>query len=222
LTSAVKAGNFYALTAQPMIIPVLIAVIVFLFVLGCGTTIWFVLRQRRALKAQEPAGETTGAALAFHWSYIILPVVVLLLSLILTAYFYHRLPDELAYRFQSDGSPDGWLGRGAIVLWMLLPQLFLALVAGAITWGITRLSALFRQTESTWIIPERILLFMGNVIALPQGILFFAMLDIFSYNSYQVHILPLWVSALIIMALGGIILGIFFIQAMRQAWRATR
>ena len=206
-----------------MIIPVLIAIIVFLIVLGCGAAVWFVLRQRRVIKSQETAKETTtGATLAFHWSYILLPVVVLLLSLILTACFYHRLPDELAYRFQSDGSPDRWLGRGAIVLWMLLPQLFLALVAGAVTWGITRLSALFRQPETTWIKPERILLFMGNMIALPQGILFFAMLDIFSYNSYQIHILPLWVSALIIMALGGIIPGIFFIQAMRQAWRATR
>ena len=165
---------------------------------------------------------TTTVTLTFHWSYIIVPVVVLLVSIILTAYFYHRLPVELAYHFQSDGSPDRWLSRGVIILWMLLPQLFLTLVAGAITWGITGLSTLFRQTESTWIRPERILLFMGNMIALPQGILFFAMLDIFSYNSYQIHILPLWVSALIIMALGGIISGIFFIQAMWRAWIATR
>jgi len=105
---------------------------------------------------------------------------------------------------------------------MLLPQLFLTLVAGAITWGITKLSVLFRQSESTWVKPERILLLMGNMVALPQVILCFAMLDIFSYNSYQMHIMPLWVFALIIMGLGGVILGIFFIQAMRRAWRASR
>ncbi len=63
---------------------------------------------------------------------------------------------------------------------------------------------------------------MGNMIALPQIILCFAMLDIFSYNSYQVHIMPLWVFALITMGLGGIILGIFFIRAIRRAWGATR
>ncbi len=63
---------------------------------------------------------------------------------------------------------------------------------------------------------------MGNMVALPQIILCFAMLDIFSYNSYQIHIMPLWVFALIIMGLGGIILGVFFIRAIQQAWGATR
>ena len=63
---------------------------------------------------------------------------------------------------------------------------------------------------------------MGNMVALPQIILCFAMLDIFSYNSYQMHIMPLWVFALIIMGLGGIILGIFFIRAIRRGWGATQ
>ncbi len=197
-----------------MIIPILISIAV---VLGCGAVIWFVLRRGQAVKSREPAKQTTaGAALAFHWSYIILPVVILLLSIIFTACFYHRLPPEVAYHFRADGSPDRWLSRGAIILWLFLPQLFFTLLAGAITWGITKLGALFRQPESTRIKPESILVLMGNMIALPQVILCFAMLDIFSYNSYQIHILPLWVFALIIMGLGGIILGIFFIRAMRQ------
>ena len=171
------------------------------------------------VKSKEPAKQTTaGATLAFHWSYIILPVVILLLSIILTAYFYHLLPVKVAWHFEADGSPDRWLSRGAIILWLFLPQFFFTLLAGAITWGITKLGALFRQPESTWIKPESILVLMGNMVALPQVILCFAMLDIFSYNSYQIHILPLWVFALIIMGLGGIILGIFFIRAMRQAW----
>ena len=168
-------------------------------------------------KSKEPAKQTAArATLAFHWSYIVLPVIFLLLSIILSAYFYRRLPVEVAYHFKLDGSPDRWLSRGAIILWMLLPQLFLTLVAGAITWGVTKLSVLFQQPESTRVKPEEILLLMGNMIALPQIILGFAMLDIFSYNSYQIHIMPLWVFALIIMGLGGIILVIFFIRAMRR------
>ncbi len=107
------------------------------------------------------------------------------------------------------------MNRGTIILWMLLPQLSLTMMAGAISWGITKLSVLFRQRESTRIKPERILLLMGNMVALPQIILCFAMLDIFSYNSYQIHIMPLWVFALIVMGLGGVILGIFFVRAMR-------
>jgi len=95
-------------------------------------------------------------------------------------------------------------------------------MAGVITWGITRLAVLFRQPESSWVKPERVLLLMGNMIGLPQIIHCFAMLDIFSYNSFQIHIMPLWVFALIIMGLGGIILGIFFIRAIRQAWKVNR
>ena len=171
------------------------------------------------VKSKEPTKQTTtGVIPAFHWGYIVLPMVILFLSIVLTAYFYHLLPVELAYHFKSDGSPDRWLSRGTIILWALLPQLFLTLLAGAITWGISKLSALFRQPESTGIKPERILFLMGNMIALPQVILCFAMLDIFSYNSYQIHILPLWVLALVVMGLGGIILGILFIRAMWQAW----
>jgi len=142
-----------------MIIPILISIAV---VLGCGAVIWFVLRRGQAVKSKEPAKQTTaGATLAFHWSYIILPVVILLLSIILTAYFYHLLPVKVAWHFEADGLPDEWLGRGTIILWMLLPQLFLTLLAGAITWGITKLGALFRQPESTWIKPDTHSAFVG-------------------------------------------------------------
>jgi len=174
-------------------------------------------------KGEEPVKQTsTKVTFAFRWSYIILPVVILLLSIILTAVFYSRLPAEVAYRFQTDGSPDKWLSRGAIILWTLSPQFLLTLLAGVITWGITRLSARFGQSESTGIKPERILKVMGNMVALPQVILFFAVVDIFSYNSYQIHLLPLWVFVLIVMGVGGIVLGIFFLQAMRQVWGVSK
>ena len=105
---------------------------------------------------------------------------------------------------------------------MGLPQLFLTLLAGVFTWGITRFSARFKQPDSTRTKPERILSLMGNMIVLPQIILGFAMLRIFIYNSYQIQIMPLWTFALIIMVLGGIILGIFFIRAIKQVWIAKR
>ena len=157
--------------------------------------------------------------IAFRWRYIALPVSVFLLSLILTAYFYHLLPGEVAYHFQ-DGSPYKWMSRGAIIAWMLTPQFFLALLAGAIIWGITKLSTHFRQTTSRGV--ERILSLMGNMIVLPQIILGFAMLDIFSYNAYQIHLIPLWVFALIVMGIGGIILGVFFILAIRKVWGTSQ
>ena len=194
-----------------MIIPILILIIILLLGLGGGGAFWFVFRQR------QPVKQTTEATITFHWSYIILPLVILLVSIVLTASFYHRLPAEVAYGFKLDGSPDRWVSRVAIILWMLLPQLFFTLMAGAVTWGITKLGILSKQTGGIRIKPERILSLIGNLVALPQIILCFALADIFSYNSYQTHIMPLWVFALIIMGLGAIILGMFFISAMRRA-----
>jgi len=158
--------------------------------------------------------------LIFHWGYIALPLTILILTVGLTGYFYRLLPAEVAYHFQADGSPDRWLNRGTIILWTLLLQFLFTLVAWAITWGITRLATMFSQPEITWIRPGKIMALMGNMVALPQIILCFAMLDIFSYNSYQIRLIPLWVFVLIIMVAGGIVLGVFFIQIIRQAWLA--
>jgi len=206
-----------------MTIIIIILIALFLLGLGGGAIAWFLFRHRQAVKSKEPKKETAkGDALSFHWNYIIAPLAILSLSIILTAYFYHLLPNEVAYHFQPDGSPDRWLGRGAAIVWAVAPQLLLTLLAVAITWGITKLLSLPNQTEGALIKPERVLSLMGNIIALPQIVLCFAMLDIFSYNSYQMHLMPIWVFALIIMVLGGIILGIFFIQALRRAWVTTR
>ena len=159
---------------------------------------------------------------AFHWSYIALPIAILLLSIILTAAFSLKLPAELAYHFKSDGSPDRWLSRSYIILAMLLPQLLLTLFASATTWGVARLNARFRPPGQTRIKPERIIGLMGNMVALPQIVLGFTMLDIFIYNSYRIHIMPLWLFVVIIMGVGSILLGIFFLQALRETWQATQ
>lgn len=155
-----------------------------------------------ALK-QTDKSKAVGITMVFHWSYILIPIAILLLSLILIAFFYQRLPGDVAYQFKSDGSPDSWLKRGTIVLWLLVPQLFLTLLAGAFTLGITKLATLLKPTESTRIKTEKVIRLMGNMVALPQALLFFAMLDIFSYNAYRVHILPLWAMAVIIVVVGG-------------------
>jgi uncharacterized membrane protein len=158
--------------------------------------------------------------LTFRWRYIILPIIILLLSVILAFVFYGQLPAEVTYRFKSDGSPEGsLLSRGMIILWMLVPQFLLALLATAVTWGTTKLGALTKQKETPIIKLESVLLLMGNMITLPQIILCFAMLDIFSYNAYQIHLMPVWVFAVIIMGLGAIILSTFFIRTIRQVWR---
>ena len=164
----------------------------------------------QAAISNKPDKETTPKEpLSFHWGYIVLPLSVLLLSILLTAYFYHLLPPEVAYHFKLDVTPDKWLGRETTVVWMLVPQFFLTLLAGGITWGITKLRILPARADGAWIKPQMILMLMGNMIGLPQIILCFAMLDIFSYNSYQIHIIPMRIFLLIILGLAGIALGVF-------------
>ena len=142
-----------------------------------------------------------------------LPATILLISIILAACFYRLLPLEVAYHFE-DGEPDGWMSRGAIIAWLIIPQFVLVFVGAAISGGTTILSARSQLDESTPI--QKILPVMGNMVALPQIILTFAMLDIFLYNAYQIHLIPIWAFAVIVIVLGGMALGVFFIQVIRQ------
>lgn len=151
-----------------------------------------------------------------------LPLIILLLSVAIAAVFFPRLPAEVGYHFKPDGSPDRWQNRSVITLLMLLPQFFLTLVAWVLTYGVVKVSGRFRQADAPGIAREKVVLIMGNMVALPQLILSFVMLDIFSYNSYRIHLLPLWAFALVVMGVGGIILGIFFVQAIKRAVEATR
>jgi uncharacterized membrane protein len=200
-----------------MITTILIASLLFLLGLGLGAAVlWFIFRRQKAIKSKALARKTvTTENLAFHWKYIVLPVSILLLALVSAAYYYQLLPSEIAYRFNLDGSPRGWLNREMTILLVLGPQLLLGLTARAITWGMAKLGQQASQSAGTLIKPEKIMLLMGNIIALPQIVLGFVMFDIFSYNVYGVHLMPMWLFALIVMAVGGVILAIFFIQAIR-------
>jgi len=159
--------------------------------------------------------DTTEKKIAFRWLYIVLPLALLFISLVLTAVFYSQLPTRVAYHFQDD-SPDRWLSRGAFVAWLIIPQFLFALLAFLIV-RLVLLSARYWPLDNTVI--RRVLPVMGNMFGLPQVILTFAMLDIFLYNAYQIRLIALWVFTLIIMVLGVVVLGVFFIKTSRQARR---
>ena len=149
----------------------IILTVVFLLSLACGAVMWLFLRSRRAAGPDHPTVETVAEAPAFRWRYIALPLVVLILTVAMVGYFYRLLPPEVAYHFQSDGSPDQWLSRSTIVLWALLPQFFLTILAGAITWGLTKLGSVSSDVAAIMAKLGRLLLVMGNMVAIPQVIL---------------------------------------------------
>lgn len=155
--------------------------------------------------------------MSFRWSYVAAPLVVLLLVIGLSAYFYHLLPAEVAVHFEN-GLPDGWLSPLMTMVLALLPQILLAVVALALAWVMTRLASRFWPREGTRTNPRTIVALMGNMIALPQIVFGFAIADIFVYNAYQIHLTPLWIFALVFMVVGGIVIGAVFVRAVRQEW----
>ncbi len=152
---------------------------------------------------------------------IALPLAALAISFILIIIFYRLLPGQVAWRFQSDGTPDDWVGREILVTLAFILQLFLTFFALAITWGMSWLVSLTGAANETPLM-RGVLLLSGNMVGLPQVLLCFATLDIFSYNSYRTHILPLWAFALLVMALGALFTGAYFARAIRRAWLTSR
>jgi len=144
-------------------------------------------------------------------------VGLLLLSAILAVSFYNTLPPEVAYHF-TDDLPDKWVSRGAIIAWLLFPQFFLAFIGVALSGIGSIISRRYELSDISHI--KRILTAMGNMVALPQLILVFAMLDIFLYNAYEIRLFPLWVIILAVLLIGTIVLGVFFLQTLRQFRRS--
>ena len=109
------------------------------------------------------------------------------------------------------------MSRGVLLAWLLIPQFIFVLLAGAIVWVMIKVGSHLQPVTSNW--ARKMLSLMGNMTALPQVILSFAMLDIFSYNSWQRHIMPMWLFLLIIVGLATIALIVLLALAFSRARR---
>ncbi len=216
-------------------IPLVIGLFVLsLLVLGGGVAFYVVRRARESAARPAPPLSTpppvapppprpipaapaqpAAAAAPFRWRSVLWPLIILAISVVATAFFYNLLPERVGWRFAADGSADAFASRGTLIAILLVPQFVLAIGAAIIAFVISRIGTLMRAgpTPAT---AGAIISLMSNMVALPQFILCFAMLDIFSYNAYQIHLLKLWVFALLAMLVGGVVLVVFFARAMRQ------
>ena len=161
--------------------------------------------------------EKTGTEkLTFRWTYIALPVSLFVISGILAAVFYNSLPEETAYHF-IDIVPDRWLNRGAIIVALVGPQAVCASLAFVIA-RIAISGTRYYAAENNPI--KKVIIIMSNMPALLQVILLFAALDVFLYNIYEIKLMPLWAFSLIFLVVAGMVLGIFFVQTIRQHRRS--
>jgi hypothetical protein len=129
--------------------------------------------------------------------------------------FYTRLPEQVAYHFQGD-TPDRWQGRAIFISWTVGVQAVLALGAFVFI-RLVLAGARYWSVESAPL--KKLLPVMGNMVALPQVIILFTMLDVFLYNSYEVKLISVLAFALIVLALGAAALGIALVRGARQARR---
>jgi multidrug transporter EmrE-like cation transporter len=63
---------------------------------------------------------------------------------------------------------------------------------------------------------------MSNMVVIPQLILLVAMINIFSYNSFQTHVSFVWWISLAVIFTGIILLSIFFVRALQKMSAKTK
>jgi hypothetical protein len=202
-----------------MVILLVILVVTFIFILGAGLVFLQMFSPKKPAsqtKPDEPPHPAVKSAKkpGIRWSYFILPVAILLISVIITIYFYGKLPDAVVWRLNSSNSAT--ISRSQLVLWSIVPQLLLALLALVIAYGAAKISDLFNQASDSSIKLDTVLIVMSNMVVIPQLVLIIAMLRIFSYNAFGTQISFIWWVSLAIILAGVVFLSIFFVNLIRK------
>lgn len=203
---------------------ILISLLAFLFLtaIAVGVLLLVFLKSRNLPQSTAvttvSADNKTERELRFRILDISLPLVVLIISIACAVILYNRLPGQMAYHFADNGTGDQWLGRGLLMTSFLLPQFLLTFLAAGIALTMEKVGRSFvKAGKAKAVMVRDVISLMSNMIVLPQCILFFAMLDIFLYNAYQIHLLPLYLAAIIIMFLGSIAMGFFFFRQIMRS-----
>ncbi len=90
-----------------------------------------------------------------------------------------------------------------------------SLIAAVIVFLVVSVSRRLGLAESE--LNKTLVVIMGNMVALPQVIIFYAMLDIFLYNIYAKALPALWAFGLLVLFAGAIIIMVVFFRAFAQS-----
>jgi heme/copper-type cytochrome/quinol oxidase subunit 2 len=192
-----------------------ILVITFVLILTAGLAFFQMFKPKIDLVIQPGAAAKRENKPKIRFSYFMLPVIILLLSVVAVIFFYPKLPETVNLRPDSGDAAN--ISRFVAVLWAIIPQMLMALIAMVITYGTTKIRALFAQESETGVKQlENILLVMSNMVIIPQLILLVAMLNIFSYNSFQTNISFVWWISLAVIFIGIAFLSVFFVRTIQK------
>jgi uncharacterized membrane protein len=150
--------------------------------------------------------------LTFEWKYITLPLIIFIISIVIAAMFFFQLPDQVAYRFTSGGAAESWMGKIPLMGILLGVQFVIIIMVIVIIKAIVGFGKAIEQTSPNFN-PDRFMLLIGNIAALPQLVLAVIMFDIFSFNVIDKHVLSIWLIILILAISSAVVLTAFFIQA---------
>ena len=84
-------------------------------------------------------------------------IFLVLVGLLMAAYYYPRMPERMASHFAGDGRPNGWQPREAFFLIMLVSSASSALVAFFAPWRIASQpnARINLPNRDYWLAPER-------------------------------------------------------------------
>lgn len=160
--------------------------------------------------------DTSDLVKPFRLAYVLMPVVFLVLTVIAIVIFFGQLPETVGFTFDTEGETTRTSGRAGLVFWLIVIHLLATggavLVTRTVAWAYNTQIASSSGSKK----PDAVIIMMGNELAIPQAVMFFAMMDIFSYNSYGTHLLPLWQNALFVLLAGGLFIGIFVVRYLVQ------
>jgi uncharacterized membrane protein len=162
----------------------------------------------------------TPEPLKFRLKFIGLPLAVLLLTAAIGAFFYGGLPDEVFYRFDTAGEPSGdATAKSSLVMLMIGIQAVLVIVAWLATRSVGNVQLFRDNVGNFWFSPTRLLTLMGNMPAIIQLILAYVLVDAVYYAGNAGHLMPLWLFALVVLVAGGVLILIYGLPIVIQAYK---
>jgi hypothetical protein len=198
---------------------IVLVIIIFALGLALGAgLILFLLRRERRAYAQAPQPATVpgpAPVLSFRFSYIALPLVIAVTSVLAALVLLPSMPDPVAYRFTTAGLPDSYMARATFIALMAVAQFAVVGAAYLIASSVVRLGQRASQGQPLPVDPSRVIWLMANMVVLPQVILAFILVDAAVYGANNRHLLTPWLFSLVTLGAGSVAIVALFLSSFR-------